>query len=506
MRGAAAAKAGTRPARTSSHAPAAASGFGPLPLALLLLLATRAALAAMQPIAGEDAYITFRYAKMLASGQGLVFNPGEAVMGFTSPPWTLWCALGALLHVDLVWWTRATSLLADAASVWLGWRMLESAHGRTSAAAFALFFAGWPLFAAGAASGLEVNVFVTLGFLAASLVASAHPAGGIVLGLFAVMRPEGLVAALVIALGARNRARLEAAGVVALTLVALTLYYGSPVPQSLSAKAGLYGTPGPWAGRHWWEWMWPFPVGRFPIVSEGQHMMFFSLAFLPAVVAGARVLAPVWRSPAALVAAAGIAIWLGYVALGVAFFWWYLVMPLAAFALVAAVGLPVIVRSRLVWAAALLAVLGIWTTAIRLYVGRSQAEEVAFMPVASHLGARARPGDRVLLEPIGLIGERTMLHVLDETGLVSPEIASRRLRGAGWYADIVQRHRPEWLVARPDALESGVAFAGAGALFRSAVERDSVLAHYQLERAARPESGEALAIYHRLGAGAPAPR
>ena len=33
----------------------------------------------------DDAYITFRYGQNLAMGRGLVFNPGERVMGSTSP-------------------------------------------------------------------------------------------------------------------------------------------------------------------------------------------------------------------------------------------------------------------------------------------------------------------------------------------------------------------------------------------------------------------------------------
>ncbi|MBN97985.1 MAG: hypothetical protein CME16_01875, partial [Gemmatimonadetes bacterium] len=37
----------------------------------------------------DDAFITLRYAQNLASGDGLVFNLGERVEGFTSPLWTL---------------------------------------------------------------------------------------------------------------------------------------------------------------------------------------------------------------------------------------------------------------------------------------------------------------------------------------------------------------------------------------------------------------------------------
>ena len=37
----------------------------------------------------DDAFISFRYAKNLANGSGLVFNSGERVEGYTNFLWTL---------------------------------------------------------------------------------------------------------------------------------------------------------------------------------------------------------------------------------------------------------------------------------------------------------------------------------------------------------------------------------------------------------------------------------
>jgi hypothetical protein len=472
---------------------------GVLLAAALLLLVTRAALWLLQPLASEDAYIAFRYARNLVEGNGLAYNPGERVMGFTSLPWTLWCALGLLARVDPVVWTRAAGLAADLATLWLGWRVLAPAAGRASAGAFAVFFAGWPLFAAGAVSGLEVSALLALLFASAWWVSGGSRLAGPALGLLALLRPEGLVAALVLLPTARWPARFVALAVAGLGFAALAALFGSPVPQSVLAKADLYGTPGPWAGRHWWEWLSPFPVGRFPVAVEGQHLLPLAAVFLVSAVQGARTLAPQWRSPAALAAAAGVVVWLGYVALGVAYFWWYLVVPLGALGLLAAVGFPQLVRGRALLVAAALAVLGVWTVAIPVYVGRAQAEAAAFGPIADHLAGAAAPGETVLLEPIGLIGYRSRLRVLDESGLVSPAIAARRREGAGWYADVVARERPEWLVVRPDVLERGVAFAGTGAPFRTTAERDALLERYRVERPARPGLGQVLAIYRRVG-------
>src|SRR5206468_2553061 len=99
--------------------------------------------------------------------------------------------------------------------------------------------------------------------LSAALAGARSRAAGPALGLLALSRPEGLVAAAVIALAADRRARLLGAIVCVAGLAALAAYYGGIVPQSLVAKSAVYGAPGPWAGRGWWEWLLPFPLGRW---------------------------------------------------------------------------------------------------------------------------------------------------------------------------------------------------------------------------------------------------
>jgi len=50
--------------------------------------------------ASDDAYISFRYAENLAKGNGLVFNPGERVEGYTDYLWTVIAAIGLLCKLD----------------------------------------------------------------------------------------------------------------------------------------------------------------------------------------------------------------------------------------------------------------------------------------------------------------------------------------------------------------------------------------------------------------------
>lgn len=471
----------------------------------LVLVATRLLAWRMLPLASEDAYITFRFARNLASGGGLVYNPGARVFGFSSPPWTLWNALGyALLH-DPVVWTRLTTLAAELATLLLVTRMIERDDGgapragRAAAWCFALFFAAWPFFSIVAVSGMETSAMLALVAGGAFLSRRRSPASGPVLGLLGLWRPEGLVAAAVLSLGARARDRLIALLIVAAGLVALTAYFGSPLPQSLVAKASLYGTPGPWAGRHWWDWAVPMLTGSAPHTGEGRLLFPLAVLMAPAALAGALALWPRRDTPLALTAAACLAVWLGYAVLGVAYFYWYLVLPLAGLAMLAAVGLPRILRGPWVLAACALYVLTSWTSAYPLYVGRAQNEFYGFATVADRLRSLARPGDKVLLEPIGMVGYLDPLVVVDEVGLVSPAVARRRLLGPGWYADVAAGERPDWIVLRRGQFEGGQAFAGRGAPFRTPAERDSLFARYLTVAVVDAETSgaNALVILHR---------
>lgn len=471
---------------------------GPFLLPLLLLGLSRTIAWFLLPLASEDAYITFRYAQNLAAGHGLVYNLGERVMGFTSPLWTLWNGVGMLILKDPVPWSRLTSLGADVVTLMCVGRLLERHAGRASAWCFTFFFAAWPYFAAVSVSGMETSLMLALIALAAALLERRGVAAGLALGLLALTRPEGVVAAGVLALGARRRHRFIAAGIFIGGLLALGVYFGSPVPQSLLAKSHLYGTPGPWKGRFWWEWLLPFWLEPWSEIGELNMLVPLTVVWAASLGPGLAALWRARRTPLALAAAAGIVVWLGYALLGVAYFYWYLAVPLAGLAIVAATGLPRLARGPALYVAIVLCVLGTWTIARFLYLGRAEAETRGFAHIAEELHRRARPGESVMLEPIGIVGFRNPLRVVDEMGLVSPRVADRRMGGAGWYADIVGTERPDWLVVRRGVITHGLAFAGRGAPFRGGAERDSLLVRYrELPGQADETADQALIIYQR---------
>jgi hypothetical protein len=86
--------------------------------ALAAALAVRGALA--QAWLADDAFITFRYARNLAEGHGLVWNLGERVEGYTNFLWAVVLALGERLGVTAPYLSTALTLGTLAALVFVG--------------------------------------------------------------------------------------------------------------------------------------------------------------------------------------------------------------------------------------------------------------------------------------------------------------------------------------------------------------------------------------------------
>lgn len=216
-----------------------------LALACLTMLAAQAA--AFQDVFLDDAYITFRYGQNLARGVGLVFNPGDRVLGTTSPGHALIAAAAfravgaaalpsAMALVGCAAWTAQAALL---------YALARRRLGRLAAALLALGVG------AGAARShlfvpLETNL-VAACCLGALLLADRGRAtgSGWLLGAAIVLRADAALLAVALAplLAVRvRRAAFARAAAAAFVLPAAwaafaTLYYGSPVPRTFGAKA-----------------------------------------------------------------------------------------------------------------------------------------------------------------------------------------------------------------------------------------------------------------------------
>lgn len=206
----------------------------------------------------DDAFITFRYSRNIVEGQGFVYNPGVQTLGTTTPLFTLIMAgFGALGGDSYPWYALTVSALADALSAALLFLIVRKVTGRDSVALFpALLWAISPMSVTFAVGGMETSVNILWMIAATYLyVVSTHRWRDIGIGVCAAL---GLLtrvdAALWIAplfvwqLGESwlTRRRLPLRTWIAAALVLLpwvifsAAYFGTPIPNSVTAKRFAY--------------------------------------------------------------------------------------------------------------------------------------------------------------------------------------------------------------------------------------------------------------------------
>lgn len=210
----------------------------------------------------DDAFISFRYLDHWLAGNGLVYNLGERVWGFTNFGWILLLAPLRALGMDPILAARGLGLLATAwIALCVGGAFAKEPTERPEANLVALLLLACNGgFLLQAWSGLETALFSAL--VLASLCAVHRglatgserqvAAAGMLAAAATLTRPEGglVLAGLGFALWRSRRssrmqslraARAVGLGYVPLVLVsvlALAFYYEAPWPNTLSAKVG----------------------------------------------------------------------------------------------------------------------------------------------------------------------------------------------------------------------------------------------------------------------------
>jgi arabinofuranosyltransferase len=207
---------------------------------------------ALATYTSDDAYISLTYARNLGHGEGLAFNPGEYVYGFTNPGWTVLIStfFRMLPEKQAFIGTKLLALALSLATALLLYHMVKRRVGSESVARLiALIWIWEPWDVAETMNGLETPAygFVLLASLCLFLEAKWWWAcWG--LGVATLMRPEAallfsfVLADRLIKGGLRTLADL-ARGVAAFGLAVLPwcLYaastYGTLLPNSFLEKA-----------------------------------------------------------------------------------------------------------------------------------------------------------------------------------------------------------------------------------------------------------------------------
>lgn len=242
----------------------------------------------------DDAYISLRYAYNFANGNGLVFNPGERVEGFTNLTWTLLASFFIKLGIDPLdglRWVGATAALTLLIQVWLeagGENWMISRKDAWGGGFAAVVLASFTTIALWSVAGLEQSLFTMLAFAGYRQWARGRFPAAALLWVFATFtRPEG---ALAFGLGAMvrglthlgrssrpSRDELRAVVIYGLGFAALLsyrlLYFGELAPNTYFVK-GVAN----WAShKHGWTELWRFLefnyIGVFLLIAMASLVL-----------------------------------------------------------------------------------------------------------------------------------------------------------------------------------------------------------------------------------------
>jgi hypothetical protein len=147
----------------------------------------------------DDSFIHLQFARNLAAGRGLSYNPGQLVTGSTAPLWTALLSLLFHLPGSVFLWTKLAGIALAAAGADATRRLareLDLAPPLDLLAGLLVALTG-PL-AWGAVSGMEVPLFAVLSLWGMILHLRERRGGRLplslpVLALAALARPEGLL-------------------------------------------------------------------------------------------------------------------------------------------------------------------------------------------------------------------------------------------------------------------------------------------------------------------------
>jgi hypothetical protein len=479
----------------------------------------------------EDAYITFRYARNVARGAGFVFNPGERVLGTTTPLQTLLLAafgvvlgperIPAIARLLMPCFGLAAAALAYLALIRFGLPSLGAAAG---IAVFLLH----PVATRTGLGGMETPLalfLMALGlyFLAREQAVAATAAAA----MLVLCRPDGMIWGGMIAgaglLASYRRPLRQAAVFSALTLpwaVFATVYFGSALPTSMLAKGVV--RPGrehllsdPVHFRRMAEW-----YVRGTGFARGDPMFCLWVALLAlGLYAALRS-----RRREVLLIPAYPAIYAVLMYLGRApKYEWYLAPMLFCSVLVGGMGVGVlalrVASRRAAWCIAGAVCTAMVTMVGAAHLARDLPAELRYNKLVQEnewelrrgvgiwLKENTRPSATVAMEAIGYQGYFSERRVIDTAGLVTPPVV--RLKASTGSNGLLFRRiwtelRPDYFVLRSFEVDENHHFYG-GKLFPTQADRAAFFRHYrELRRFTAPHPELApklwhLTVYERVG-------
>ncbi|MFA5356818.1 MAG: hypothetical protein WC301_05390 [Candidatus Omnitrophota bacterium] len=422
--------------------------------------------------AWDDFFITLRYSKNLAEGKGAVYNTGERVYGFTSPLEMLLLSFSYLItgkssYLPALWIYRLISIAAFiAAGILLLLSIPDNGKKKSPAAyllaALYLLETKSIVFSASGMESAFTLLFISLFIFLASRDLLGNWIGcGISWAGLLFARPDGCVYIFCLSLGylifsatPRKKtfiALLKAAFVCALLYLPWFIwawsYYGSPIPNTVLAKARLIMFRPPLSILNCIFGPVYIYFGGWPIWI---NMFTASLGLLAAFY---------WTVPSK--DRVGRALSFSFLLLYIYYTflprypWYY--PPVAAISLIVLVNSVFTVKNSSKAAAAAISaaicagmLYILLSTSLQLRIQHKEIEKGNRMEIGLWLKENVLPGETVYLEPLGYIGYFSGSRMIDYPGLVSEKMVRllRKDKSINFYTAI-PHFDPKWILLRP---------------------------------------------------------
>lgn len=420
--------------------------------------------------AADDAFITFRCVQQWVNGNGLVYNLGERVEGYSNFLWIVLLAPFARFNLDLLTVARVLGVLLSFLTLLITWHYSLGISRWQVAPLFLAVsapFVGWSV------GGLETPLFTFLLTAGGLTFLREEESGkgvfsGIFFALLALARPEGLLFGLIAIayrgltlylseerLSKRDYFRLALlAGIFLPYFVWRFAYYGHPIPNTVYAKS---------MGFH----LRPLLEGVYYFYQAFQAVGGFFFIGLPFLLALSLRPLPKFVSYLGL----NVVIYAGFVTAGGGDW-----MPMQRFAvhilpftfLLVQAGLEKLIKiwtER--WAKALVLILVVGQIGYLLTgslekrflerVGKHPFYET-LIPLLTYMQERVRPGDTIALFDAGYLAYKLPLNIkcVDMVGLVDAHIAHLPVKLPGgilsqgnafgkWDVDYILAQKPRFV-------------------------------------------------------------
>jgi len=437
-------------------------------LLVILALVVRIAWVLYTRYTLDDAFITFRYARQIALGNGFVYNLGERLDGTTSPLFALLLAVWAKITSNVVLGSKILDIVFGVSAIFLVWRTLKSL-GRSQAEQISV------IILLGLSSklwlmeneGMELSLVLFL--MAASWYAVVHKRfawAGCLLGLLIWTRvdlflwPILLVA---ITLFSDVRASLKIAGTAILTylpwFVFATLYFGTPIPYTIIAKwvAYIQFNTAPLIDHFLIVvgYLSPFEI----LTSDKLDELFVGLTLLFAIFQVVRT----WRDRRLVILICFVLLEIFRLTVTrLTFSDRYMVPALWATLILVGMGaggLWDIIKAHqpiIGWFYTIALVLALFIglqsalpLAVDVQLTQTDSYQDSLMKAGLWLRDNAPVGSRVELEPLGYVGYYSNLTMLDDVGLVTPAVVNlkrQQISGFSYFSYL----KPDFLILHCD--------------------------------------------------------